>query len=227
MKTLLDKVRESVITFTKSSGILKEQGTFDIHDWLFEFFDEYEFENWPKCKDAEGYGPKEDLDLENCEVNSLTKSKMVFTAGGDWQEGLTVELKYIEKTDSFRCKVPRNDDPVDRMKEKDFCKILGLDFDPKTNKIDLTNENKKKLTTEDCIKYITDYFSDERIFEIPVYKYLKDVKDVIDPKRWIRIRKYNIEDKTYRIFSNTYCDLIVNIESTEYEILRISKSSQK
>jgi hypothetical protein len=50
------------------------------------------FENLPQIKD--GYGGKEDVDFENCELLKLTEDSIRIMAGGDWQDPVEFTARF-------------------------------------------------------------------------------------------------------------------------------------
>lgn len=83
--------------------------------------------NWPEASwnNGDGFSDFEELDLENCEVKSITPDSIVIWAGGDWQYPLCVTIKTDENRDFYVTDINDNDSnkSLDIEEIKNICSI--------------------------------------------------------------------------------------------------------
>ena len=118
--------------------------------------------NWPEITYSERYDKDgnleettESLDLENHEIMSLTKDKLVFYANGDWQPEHVVTIKLVNgKLSVTDCRpYDRKKDKGKRPKKNELLKILGLEDDYKEKQKQYEEDSFNKLVD----KYVEEY----------------------------------------------------------------------
>ncbi len=90
--------------------------------------------NWPDVTYTDGNQKRtESLDLENHEILKLTKDKLVFYAGGDWQPPFTVTVKLIDgKLSATECRpYDKKIDGKNKPTKYELLRINGMEDDYK------------------------------------------------------------------------------------------------
>jgi hypothetical protein len=147
---------------------------------------------------------------------------MVFCAGGDWQQPMTVCLTFDPVTEVYNCKVVSREYD-EGMSNEEILQSLGLDYDQNGNVIFLTNSKntddkkldvpKQPITTDICKAYIIQYYYN---LKVPSASPLRDAKN------WKRVSKRGTEI-IYREFCNTTLGTRVLIEATGTKIISLTE----
>lgn len=117
--------------------------------------------NWPEITYSERYDrdgeleeTTETLDLENYEIMSLTKDKLVFYANGDWQPEHVVTVKLVNgKLTVTECRPYNEKDKGKKLTKNELLKILGLEDDYKEKQKIYKEESNNKLIE----RYVEEY----------------------------------------------------------------------
>lgn len=225
--TLKSDIRQSIKEFT-----LIEQEAFDNYSWLPYFISKKLDDNklmhfpqigeWDYEHECESTRLFEPLDFENCAILQISENQMVFCAGGDWQQPMTVCLIFDPVTEVYNCKVVSRE-YNEGMSNEEILQSLGLDYDQDGNVIFLTNsENtddkkldvpKQPITADICKAYIIQYYYN---LKVPSASPLRDAKN------WKRVSKRGT-GIIYREFSNTIMGTRVLIEATDTKIISLTE----
>ena len=113
--------------------------------------------NWPNVTYTDENNQKrtESLDLENNQILKLTKDKLVFYAGGDWQPEFTVTVKLIDgKLSVTDCRPYNNKiDGKNKPSKYELLKLIGMEDDYKQNQ----KEIKQKSYNDKIDKFVKEY----------------------------------------------------------------------
>lgn len=150
----------------KLSPFLEELRRAMVDEKGYHGFDLYrlkKIDNWPMVEYTDdqhqpgnkkhGQICKETLDLENHEITTLDKDKLVFRGGGDWQPEFTVTIKLVDgKLKVTDCHLTGKDKGK-QMKRKDVQKILQI-VDVEKLKEELERVSGKTVIIEDRLQPI-------------------------------------------------------------------------
>lgn len=233
LSPFLKKIKEALVNFDKISYNCLD--TWNFVDYIKPL---------PKIKYKEGGGSPDDdkdenniveetIDFENFEFLELTKDKLVFEAGGDWQYPYTVTVKLVNgklKITDYK--------PYKRTKElssREVLKILGIDEEVKRIKKEHEIKNKEnknimEINRQDLKKIIENILNHEKQIDETNFQISQD-----DPNMMQKIDKIKGDSTLYQkgkdsiTIADKKGDSMSTLESvyTKKDVLSIIESKNK